>query len=486
MDEKFKKNFIKGSLITTVGTASSMVFHFLSIMIMTRQLSKEDFGIFALIVVIASLLNIISGFGLELSLVKFISSANELEKKSTFIPTLIIRISFIAAFTILLLLFGNSLLSLFSFTVTDFLFVIIVLFVLINIRTLFYNLLQGMNRFKKYATIQIVTSVLRVVFLLIIILIDVLTLMNVIYVEIGIVVLAVILQLAFIPYKEIFHWNMMVTHVKKIIKFSIPLYINSIVTFIYNQVNIFIIGAYLNPVSVASYDVAGKIPAAGRRGFNSFIIVFFPNISKLFSKGERDAALTLMNKSLLTFSTLINLLVLISFLFNKEIIFLLFSDKYIDSVLAFSFLMVAFYMNAMSNIMGYSLVSAGFPAITLRVGIIASIISLVGALIMVPIWGIMGAVYSLILVRFSSVLFHNLYLNKYKMKIELTNLIKPSLITLVALLLYYQFIPEGQILKGVFIIVYLIAVYFLLPGARETFNQIASHLFKQKSENKVN
>ena len=70
-------------------------------------------------------LNIISGLGLELSLVKFISSAKDWERRSTFIPTLIIRITFIAIITILLFLFGNSLLSLLSVTATDFLFIII-------------------------------------------------------------------------------------------------------------------------------------------------------------------------------------------------------------------------------------------------------------------------------------------------------------------------------------------------------------------------
>ena len=153
-----------------------MVFHFLSIMIITRQITKEEFGIFALIVVISNFLNIISGLGLEISLVKFISSAKDWERRSTFIPTLIIRITFIVVISILIILFGNSLMSLLSFTATDFLYVIITLFVLSNFRGLFYNLLQGMNLFKRYASVQIVISVLRVVLLLIIILINELTL----------------------------------------------------------------------------------------------------------------------------------------------------------------------------------------------------------------------------------------------------------------------------------------------------------------------
>ena len=221
-------------------------------------------------------------------------------------------------------------------------------------------------------------------------------------VEIVAVTFTVLLQMALIPYKEIFHWNVNFKNLKKILNFSIPLYFSGISYFVQTQVNVFIIGAYLNPVSIANYDVAGKIPQASAKGFQSFIIVFFPNLSRLLSLGERDSALILINKSLLTFSIIINLLLLVSFLFNKEIILLLFSDKYLDSSLAFSLMMVAFYLTAMSNIMGYSLVSAGLPSITLKVNIAAGAINLIGAFLMVPLWGFMGAVYSILLTGLSS------------------------------------------------------------------------------------
>jgi O-antigen/teichoic acid export membrane protein len=340
-----------------------------------------------------------------------------------------------------------------------------------------------MNLFKKYASVQIITSVLRVALLLVIILINELTLKNVLLVEIVAVTCTVLLQLTLIPYKEVFHWDVNFKNIKKILKFSIPLYFSGISYFVQTQLNIFIIGAYLTPVSIANYDVAGKIPQASAKGFQSFIIVFFPNLSRLLSMGERDAALTLINKSLLTFSIIINLLLLISFLFNKEIILLLFSDKYLDSSLAFSFMMVAFYLSSMSNIMGYSLVSAGRPSITLKVNIAAGAINLTGAFLMVPLWGFMGAVYSILLTSLSSLIFHYLYLTKYDMRIELISFIKPTLITITALVLYYPFLPDNLIFKSVLLIVYLIAVYFLLPKAKEIFSEIVMHLFKSKSGN---
>jgi chromate transport protein ChrA len=106
--------------------------------------------------------------------------------------------------------------------------------------------------------------------------------------------------------------------------------------------------------------------------------------------------------------------------------------------------------------------------------------------LMIPPWGFMGAVYSTQLAGLSALLFHYLYLTKYEMKIELINLIKPSLITITVLLLYYQFTPDNLIYKSILLIVYIIVVYLLLPEVREIFKQIVSHLFKSKSENNVN
>ena len=215
MDKSFKRDFIKGSAATSIATIVAMVFQFSGILIITRQITKEEFGIYVLIIVISTFLDTVSSLALEQSLVKFISSAEDLERRSTMIPTLIIRILLIVVAVILVVLFGNSLMSLFSFTATEFLYVIIVLFILSSFRGLFYNLLQGMNLFKRYASVQIITSLVRVALLLVIILINDLTLKSVLIVEMVVVTFTVLLQLALIPYKEVFHWDVNLKNIKK-------------------------------------------------------------------------------------------------------------------------------------------------------------------------------------------------------------------------------------------------------------------------------
>jgi len=204
MDKNFKRDFIKGSAAASLGTIVAMVFQFLSIVIITRYITKEEFGIYVLIIVISTFLDTFSGLALEQSLVKFISSADVLERRSTLIPALIIRIILIVVAVILVVLFHNSFMNLFGFMATEYLYVIIILFILSSFRGLFYNLLQGMNLFKRYASVQTITSILRILLLLAVVYIDELNLKNVLLVEIVAVTFTVLLQLALIPYKEVF------------------------------------------------------------------------------------------------------------------------------------------------------------------------------------------------------------------------------------------------------------------------------------------
>lgn len=108
---------------------------------------------------------------------------------------------------------------------------------------------------------------------------------------------------------------------------------------------------------------------------------------------------------------------------------------------------------------------------------------MIAAFLMVPIWGFMGAVYAILLNSLFSIILHYLYLIKYNLKIDLINLIKPSLLTIIVLLFYYQFIPDSLIFKNVLLIAYLLTIYLLLPEIKEIFRQIVRHLFRIKSGN---
>ena len=88
MDKQVKQNILRGSAATSIGTITGMVFQFLTVVIMTRYVTKEEFGIYVLVMVIVNMFNILGGLGLDLTMVKFLSSDKKRgESRSSFTCT---------------------------------------------------------------------------------------------------------------------------------------------------------------------------------------------------------------------------------------------------------------------------------------------------------------------------------------------------------------------------------------------------------------
>jgi O-antigen/teichoic acid export membrane protein len=467
MDKKFKMNFIKGSAAATIGTVSSMFFHFLSIMIITRFIPREEFGIYAIILVIVHLFNLLSGLGLEFTLVRQIAGDNETERKNILFPVLVMRSIQLLLITVLFYFFSGLILPLFAEGINYYIFQITVLFALTNFRDLFYNLLQGLNYFKRFASVQVTSAIIRVALIGAIVIWDTLSLGNLILIEIVTTAMAFVLQIFMVPMKQLINFSSNLDVYKKILKFSFPLYLNNLLTFTYDRVHFFILAIYLNPVSVALYDVANKIPDALKRIFQSFIIVFFPNISKLFTRGDIIGGESLMIKSLSLFSTIVVFGVLISFLFSREITVILFSANYIESATAFALLMLVFYLRVVSNIMGYTLVSAGYSSVPVKTNSVSSIASVGGSLLLIPMLGFIGAVYALLAMNIITQAYYHYYLKKAGIRRGTVEYLKPALIGLILYILYliqpFQSIP----VKTFFVLLYPLMGWFFIPEVKK-------------------
>jgi O-antigen/teichoic acid export membrane protein len=463
MDKNFKKNFLKGSAAATIGTVASMVFHFVSIMIITRFITKEEFGLYAIILVIVHLFNLLGGLGLELTLVRQIAGDNEYEKKNILFPVLVMRSAQVLLVSLIFYFFSGFILPFFKGGIEVFILQVTILFSLTNFRELFFNLLQGLNYFRKYASLQVTSAFIRVLLIGAVILWGELSLEFLIYIEIITSAITLLLLIIISPLKHLLNVTADKTIYKKILSFSIPLYLNNLLTFTYDRVHFFILAFYLSPVSIALFDIASKIPDALKRIFQSFIIVFFPNISNLFSRGDIKSGESLMIKSLSIFSTMLIFIVLISVLFSNEITVLLFSSNYVESAPAFALLMVVFYLRVIANIMGYTLVSAGYASVPVKVNSISSIISVGGSLLLIPLIGFLGAVYALLGMNIVSQYAYHYYLKKAGIKRGTPEYLKPAIIGLIIYLVYiiqpFSSIP----VRIIFLLLYPAAGWFLIP-----------------------
>ncbi|MDX1373086.1 MAG: oligosaccharide flippase family protein, partial [Nitrososphaeraceae archaeon] len=396
MDKKFVSEFLRGSAAATIGSVASMAFHFVSIMLLTRYLSKEDFGLYILIVLTAYLFNIFGGLGLEITLTKFISSDTEQNKPSIFATTIIARAVPLILVLIIFSFVSELVIEAIDKRILEYIALIPILIIIVNYRDLFNNLMQGLKLFKHLASTQIISALIRVSLILAAVVTGELTLTNLVYIEIISVLVALVMQFIVIPFKPLLPFKPSYKIFKKLIAFSFPLYLNNLLTFAYDRINLLIIGIYLTAESVANYDVADKIPDALKKLFYSFIVVYFPHSANLFAEKKLEDARKLMNKSLITISIILSFGVMLAFILRNEIVGIIFSEAYIGASFAFALLMLNFYLRAISNILGYSLVSAGFSTTSIKTNSVASVVSIGGSLLLIPIYGYIGAVYSLL------------------------------------------------------------------------------------------
>lgn len=484
MEKKFKSAFLKGSAAATIGTVSSLFFHFISITILTRVLNKQEFGIYALILVIVNLFNILGSLGLNITLVKFISSESKENNTASLRAIFNLRILNLILVGFIFYFFSDYILYFFDPAISKYVLLITILFFFTSIKELLFNVLQGLNKYKSYAIVQTSSAAFRVGVIVFYLFVDTISIDKLIYIELFTTFVSIFIQLLFLPLKTLLNKKPTKEIYRHIFNFSAPLYLNNIITFTYDRISIFMIGALLSPASVALYDVANKIPEALQRVFASFMIVYFPNSAKLFASGDKVNAIKLMVKALNVFSVAISLLCIISILFSREIMLIVFSYKYVEVAPAFSLLMMNFFLRIMSNIKGYSIVSAGNPSVPVKVNVISSIVNASLSLLMIPWYGFIGAVYSILIMNLLTQVSYHLYLIKLDLApSKFIYFYSPILVIIVggSVLLY----DYSLYIKVILLVLYLILNWYFVEEFKILLTQGISALKKIKSKLKL-
>lgn len=480
MDKRFTSNLIKGLASTSFGSVATIGFHFLSILLMTRYVPKDVLGMFFLALAVVQVLKIVGGFGLDLTLAKSVSGVDRHLQQDTVASTLAIRLVSVISVGLIFYAAGRFLLPVFDTRLNDCIVIMILLFVLTSYRDLFLSLMQGVQQFKGYAVVEILSAVTRVILLLVFH--GRLSLRGLLYIEIFAQAIEVVLQLFMTRtlLLGLSHNNLNRESVQRIFRFSTPLYLNNLLYVVHDRGSVFLIGAFLNPVSVAAFEVARKIPDGFQRLFDSFIVVYFPSLSSLFAKNNHDDAKRIMNSSLILLSVGILFLVLVAFLFANQIVLVLFSKEYLEVSLAFVLLMLNFWLRSISNILGYSLVSAGDSSAPIKANIIAVAVNIVSSLILIQIFGYVGAVYSLLLMNITTQIIYELFLRRARLVPHLLEYLKPFFLLAVTIGIYWLFGTDSNLLKVLLAGLYIGTCWIFIREMREAAHVALAYISRSR------
>ena len=442
---------------------------------------KEVFGLYSIIVVICHGCQILAGMGMNLTLVKHISGEAEEKPAEVFVSILLVRMVMLALVSILVLTLGNMMLpQWFGEEIGNYIWYIPLIFALGSIRELLFHLLQGLRLFKKYAQIQVLSAAIRLITIVLLVKNSLLAVEYLLMVEIITYGLSILLQLYMAPMRTMLTSVLNRQTLNSIVTFGFPLYLNDMLTYVYNKSSVLLIAALMTSSSVAIYEIASKVPDAFFRLFTSLIVVFFPSIAELLKSGQKEMAVKFLDKSLVICAAVLSLIALVAFLFKEEIVILIFSDQYREASLVFSIMMMNLCLNSLSRLIGYSILAAGFSTVPVKITSVTSIINLGTCLFLIPPFGVLGAAYTLLIMNIVSLFLHLFYSKKADLHPNLFAALKPVFL-LGIIVVASLFVPSLLAsVKIIIIVIFALSIWFLVPESRSVGNYLYSKLSSVK------
>lgn len=365
--------------------------------IAVRFVSKEEFGIFVLLLVAVDFLIMFADFGITSTVIRFLSAKTIKREEVASTSLGFFLLISLAIFSIIYFLGRVVLLVLHFPALSELTLFIGLLFFFQYHLGEFSAILQGLHLYKRFASVQVVAAITRMLLILFFVKFLHLQLKGLIFAAVASVMLSGFLAYLLIPWHVIPRLNFGV--LKKLLAFGFPLQIHNFMGFIFERTDTVMLGAMSGSLSVAAYEVGYKVPNQLRALFVAFRSVFFPHIAEYYGNNNHVAAEALLRNTLRVVSFLSAGATLVAILYGKEIITLLFSSKYADSGAVFATLMVAISFGICNYLMGTALIASGRPKTILLCSIPESLINVAGNLVFIPKWGVMGAACASVISR---------------------------------------------------------------------------------------
>lgn len=303
---------------------------------LSRVLSKSDYAAYNLVIVIIALSGVVFSLGIP-SIIFLFFSKKDNDRQST-ISTIQFLILFFALFASTFI-FTLSHFSVFNFdnpSISTYLgycsFSIFFNFV----HNYFLSLLIFNNKTKLVALITIVTSIFSVIFVYISLNFWHSVLFALLFSQFFTPMLSAILSFPFAIKYVLPDFKPSLNAIKKILKYSIPLYITSLLGSSYQYISAFFVLLVLGNVEYANYrNGAVEIPFISTVAM-SISAILLPDISKYFHEGNKMSVFELKKKIINQSIYLLYPVIIFFIVYNYEFIISYFSIKYEESAIVFA------------------------------------------------------------------------------------------------------------------------------------------------------
>ena len=447
VDESLRK-IARGAGLVLIGTGLAMVLGMISRIIIARYVTQGEYGVYSLALTIVNILVVIATLGLKSGtprqLAFYRGKGEESKIKGVVFSSL--QIAAISSVLISLVVFLTSdLISTKLFHITELsaalrIFCLAIPFiVLINVLA---SIFQGFDRAEPSAYFQNISrNALFPILLGVVILLN-LQFMGVIYAFMISIVLTFIifsiytgknLPLASKSKEDV----SVVSSGKELLLFSLPLLI-SMFSSIITWTDTLILGYFTTPDKVGLYNAALPLVHLLPVVLGAAVFLYVPLMSQLYARDKKSeikrsyAALT----KWIYAATVPIFLILI--LFPEATLKILFGSGYIAAAPALRILSVGFFIHSILGTNFYTLMVMGKTRFLMWTTLITVIGNIILNIVMIPLWGIVGAAIATTLTRSLCSLAWTLKVySLLKIHPFTKNYLKPAIASIVLILIIY-------------------------------------------------
>jgi len=249
---------------------------------------------------------------------------------------------------------------------------------------------------------------------------------------------------------------------KQLWGFGFRMFLSGLLDRIYTQLDTLIIGKLFSSATLGFFDQAKKLNAMIIQFSSSSIMaVMFPVLSKIQNDLPRFQNTAIKTLGIISF--VVFFLSGILYLISQELIVLLFTEKWLPSVVYFQILVMSGFAYPVSSLLVNILSSRGNSKAFLRLEIYKKIIQSIN-LIMVFYWGIIGYLYGLLAVSVLGVALNIAFAAK-EIKLSFSAFAKPlllqALITIITVGIVV-IVTNKLVLSGIVMILIKTAIFSLI------------------------
>ncbi len=447
MDSKTTSKFINSVMVVGMGGLIKKASMLIAFIVLVRCLPKDEVGSFVIILLISDFFATLNALVLDGPAIAKIISSSSAELKSTISKVAIFYkcIFSVVTLPIIYILFPlmAEILNLDILNVS--IAYVLIFFMTINIEGAISRVLQGFHEYKKISIINSLNGIFKLIFVVLFVWFLKYGFVGLVYSYILANIVSVLLLLRFVPFSGYFNtdWRQF----RELFCFGFPLGLNRCLTFVFTRIDTAMIGAMIDPVAVAVYVAASKIPESIREVYSSYHYVFFPNMSSLYAQKRYREVEQLLNNSLRIISFVVSFVGYIVFVFQVEIITLLFSEEYIEGAPVLAILTFALCVALASNIIGTSLVAFGQSDKPVKINLMDTFANIAGNLILIPMFGLQGAAFATLISRSMTNPVNVLFFRHTGIKLDVSQYLKPVFVLAIGVCFYLLVQPDSIFIK---------------------------------------